>query len=144
MLPNLDEAKLRFTEWRQNKKNSREPIPKELWVLAVELTKTHSQQEVSKVLGLNSSTLCKKRKQVQSQSSPTPNKHASPKFVELNASSCQNMMTSTRIEIERNDGHRMRLFASVEHPFEVKDIIQHFIGGSNDPSQRSEQNLFGH
>ena len=144
MTLSLVEAQQRFAEWRAQKQSRREPIPTELWNLAGEVTKRHSQHEVAKALGLSSSALCKKRQETLNASNPSPQKQPSPKFVEINASPSQSTMSCTRIEIERSDGHRMRLFSSVECPFEIKEIIQNFIGENRDPSQRSEQNLFSH
>ena len=55
--PNLEEIKSQLENWRKNKTNKREPIPKELWQAAAELARAHSIATVSKALRLRYATL---------------------------------------------------------------------------------------
>ena len=124
----LEEAKHQFENWRQNKKSTREHIPQELWSIAVELTKTHTQSEVSKTLGLNASSLCNHRKKGLSPKPKPPKSIPTPSFIELNLESPIRKGHCTRIELERTDGHRLRMFSDQEQPFDIQEIIHQFLG----------------
>ena len=53
MLPTIEGVKNQLENWRKNKRNHREPVPKDLWQAAVELAKKHSINTVSKALRLS-------------------------------------------------------------------------------------------
>lgn len=138
----LLEAQQRFAEWRSQKKKPREAIPQELWNVAVELTKIHSQSKVAKALGLNNSALSSKRKQQPTSSAVRSSSPTKPNFIEVSSSPHRTRMICTRIEIERCDGHRLRLFSSPDHPFGVLEVIEHFTQESHAATQCAESHLF--
>lgn len=140
MTRSLREGQRRFAEWRAQKQTLREPIPEELWELAVALTKTYSQQKVAQELRLNTGELSRRRKSNHQEDSPTSVSQS--RFVELNFSSSPSSGQCHRIEIERYDGHRMTLCAPPNEPFHLQEAIELFLGQSDASSQRSKQNLF--
>ena len=58
----LEDAEQKFAHWRAYKQSVREPIPNELWIIAVSLIEDYSQGQVAKILRLNTATLSQKRK----------------------------------------------------------------------------------
>jgi hypothetical protein len=79
--PTVEEVRTQLENWRKNKINHREPIPKELWQAAVELAKKHSINAVSKALRLSYADL---KDRLYGPSRPKPSgrqKHTS--FIEL-------------------------------------------------------------
>lgn len=140
MILSITEGQRRFAEWRAQKRTLREPIPEELWELAVALTKTHSQQKVAKALRLNTGELSRRRKSNHQEDSPSSVSHS--RFVELNLSSPHSSGQCQRIEIERYDGHRMTLCAPPNEPFHIQDANELFLGESDASAQHPKQNLF--
>ena len=57
--PTFEEVKDKLENWRKNKTNHREPIPKELWQAAADLAGGHSINTVSKALRLSYACLPK-------------------------------------------------------------------------------------
>lgn len=57
--PTLDEVRNQLENWRKNKRNHREPVPKDLWQAAAELARKHSINTVSKALRLSYADLKK-------------------------------------------------------------------------------------
>ena len=51
--PTLEELKIQLKNWRANKKNHREPIPKKLWQAAADIAKDGSINQESKALHLS-------------------------------------------------------------------------------------------
>lgn len=141
MTLSLREGQRRFAEWRAQKQTLREPIPEELWELAVALTKTYSQQKVAQELRLNTGELSRRRKSNHPQEDSSTSATQSC-FVELNLSSPPSSGQCHRIEIERYDGHRMTLCALPNKPFHLQEAIELFLGQSDASAQRSKQNLF--
>jgi len=74
----LEEAKVRFEAWRQNRKG-KAPIPDELWALAVEAARTEGINRTSTELRVEWNHL-KRRMEAAAGTSPKP---AAPAFVEL-------------------------------------------------------------
>lgn len=57
--PSIEEIQAQFIAWRNNRK-CREPVPDELWELAVRLAEDYSIGQICKVLGLNHRQLKRK------------------------------------------------------------------------------------
>jgi hypothetical protein len=51
--PGIADVKKAFDDWRNNRKNNREPIPEELMQKAADLCHYHLRSEVAKVLKIN-------------------------------------------------------------------------------------------
>jgi len=136
----LEEAKQRFSVWRSQKKYVREPIPEELWDLALELSSSYGQSTVAYQLNINPRSL--RHRCPSSPSQISLSSEPSPGFVELSLSSVSSI-SCQRIEIERNDGHRLTLSAPANTPFSIPEVIQLFLGGGNASTQCTKQNLFG-
>ena len=100
----LEEAKVRFEEWRQNRRG-KAPIPDELWAIAVGVARKEGLNRTSTGLRVEWNHL-KRRMGGAPQTSP---KSAPPAFVELVASLPQSLPECT-VELEgRRGGLRIRL-----------------------------------
>jgi len=75
---NLDEARTRFENWRQNRRG-KEPIPEELWSAAIELARRDGVNPTAVALHLDGGKL--KRRMAAADS--VPGKAVPPTFVEL-------------------------------------------------------------
>lgn len=131
----LEECQQHFAAWRSQKKSLREPIPEELWELAVELTDNHSQKKVASALSLNVNELSRRRKSPRRNNQEVS--ESKPHFIELELTGANLSGQCQRIEIERYDGHRMTLLAPPDNPFSIQDAMKLFLGGDDASSQRS-------
>ena len=104
--PNLEEIRSQLENWRKNKTNKREPIPKELWQAAAELARAHSIAMVSKVLRLRYASL--KEHIYGPPISKNKVKEKLPSFVELKYS--QPLLSDITVDIENKRGCRMRIY----------------------------------
>ena len=75
---NLDEARTRFENWRQNR-SGKQPIPEELWSAAIELARRDGVNPTAVALHLDGGKL--KRRMAAADS--VPGKAVPPTFVEL-------------------------------------------------------------
>jgi hypothetical protein len=98
----LEEAKVRFEEWRQNRRG-KAPIPDELWAIAVGVARKEGLNRASTGLRVEWNHL-KRRMAGVRQTAP---KSALPAFVELVASLPQSLPECT-VEVEGRRG-RLRI-----------------------------------
>jgi hypothetical protein len=98
----LEGAKVRFEEWRQNRRG-KAPIPDELWALAVEVARKEGLSRTSTGLRVEWNHL-KRRMAEARRTSP---KSAPPAFVELVAPRAQSLPECT-VELEGRRG-RLRI-----------------------------------
>ena len=104
--PNLDEIRSQLENWRKNKTNKREPIPKDIWQAAVELARKHSIATVSKALRLRYASL--KEHIYGPPISKNKAKEKFPSFVELKYSQPLTQEGIT-VDIENKRGCRMKI-----------------------------------
>jgi len=104
--PTLDEVKNQLENWRKNKKNHREPIPKKLWQTAADLARKHSINEVSKALRLSYADLKERVYGHSILKHKTKEKLAS--FIELKCNSSLSEQETT-VDIENKKGCKMRI-----------------------------------
>jgi hypothetical protein len=88
----LGELKKKFSDWRQNRKNKTEPIPRELWEEAAILTKNQPIAQISKALHLEYKKLKDTAnalfdKKLQMQRKTKLKKQKVPTFLELDLKS---------------------------------------------------------
>ena len=104
--PTLEEVKEKLENWRKNKTNHRQPIPKELWQAAVELARCHSINGVSKALRLSYADL---KDRLYGPSKQKPSVRQKPaSFIELKYSQPL-MQEAITVDIENKRGARMRI-----------------------------------
>jgi len=101
----LEELKNQLENYRKNKSNNREPIPKELWQAAVELARKHSIATVSKELHLRYASL--KEHIYGPPISKNKVKKKFPSFVELKYR--EPLLSEITVDIENKRGARMRI-----------------------------------
>jgi len=94
----IEEVRTQLENWRKNKINHREPIPKELWQAAVDIARCHSINTVSKALRISYADL--KNRVYPSKYKPTNKEKAS--FIELKYSSPLLPKKSTELKIKRD------------------------------------------
>ena len=118
--PNLDEIRSQLENWRKNKTNKREPIPKELWQAAAKLAQKHSIATVSKELRLRYASL--KKHIYGPPISKNKAKEKLPSFVELKYS--QPLLSGITVDIENKRGARMRI--CLKESFDITKLIKSF------------------
>jgi hypothetical protein len=107
----LDQLAGQFDHWRQTRSHRGERIPQALWDQAVALAKVLPHTRVAQHLRLSPNDL---KKQMAMQVDP----HAAaccttPGFVEVPlATATPQLLPTTEIEVQRQDGARLRLHAS--------------------------------
>jgi hypothetical protein len=97
----LEELREQLQQWRSSRE-SRSPIPAEIWGAAAELAREHGPGRVARELGLSYYTL---RKRVQANAPPPP--PVSP-FVEVIPSLLRSGCECT-VELEHPQGARLRI-----------------------------------
>ena len=65
----LAQLKVRVQDWRQAKKSVTEPMPREMWELAIQLAERHGVSRTARATGLNSGWL---RKRVAASEAKSP------------------------------------------------------------------------
>jgi len=116
----LEELKNKFENYRKNKSNNRQPIPKELWHAAAELAKKHSIATVSKELRLRYASL--KEHMYGPPISKNKAKEKLPSFVELKYS--QPLLPDITVDIENKRGAKMRI--CLKESFDIATLIKSF------------------
>ncbi|WP_089721518.1 hypothetical protein [Candidatus Entotheonella palauensis] len=105
----LDQLAAQFEHWRQTRTSPRERIPQALWDQAVALARLLPYTRVAQHLRLSTNDL---KKQMAMQLEPHAAAGYIPTgFVELPPDTYQPMAPTTEIELQRNDGARLRLHA---------------------------------
>jgi hypothetical protein len=80
--PGIEDVKRAFDDWRNSRKNNREPIPKELMQKAANLCHYHLRSEVAKALKINYTKL--KQYIINEYRQKPKRKQKSNDFIELN------------------------------------------------------------
>ena len=122
--PTIEEVKNQLENWRKNKRNHREPVPKDLWQAAVELARKHSINTVSKALRLSYADL--KDRLYGPTISKKKVKENSPSFIELK---CSSTLTEEETTLELQDLKRdLRLKISFKGSpvFDISTLIKTF------------------
>jgi hypothetical protein len=125
----LEQAKQRFQQWRRNKSH-REPIPEELWDLAVELTSRCGISQVARELSLNFSALKKRMIGKAENTRDTMDKPGS--FVELNmlADGVNLPLSSVCVmELTRVDGANLKIYSAMGVQVDILRICEQFLKG---------------
>ena len=121
--PTLEEVSNQFENWRKNKRNHREPIPKKLWQAAAELAKKHSINQVSKALHLSYADL---KDHLYGPSIPKQKTKEKPaSFIELKCDSPL-MEQETTLEMQDPKGYKMRICFKGSPDFDVTALIKAF------------------
>lgn len=103
----LAEVQSRFAAWRKKRKNSRSPIPEELWSAAVMLCMDNSVHKISRGLRLNHTEL---KKRVVSCGSPLTcsDMTAAQDFIAITLPRMDDGV-AVLIEMEHRNGNRMTM-----------------------------------
>lgn len=124
--PSIVEVQARFDEWRRNRRK-REPIPEELWTVAVELARIYGISKVSSSLRVNYLSLKKRLEDALLPAKQNDDASLFP-FIELRpmpSDCCDNCV----IDLKRSDGNCMHIrlqdACSASH---LIPLIQTFIG----------------
>jgi len=104
--PTIEELKIQLENWRANKRNHREPIPKQLWKAAADLARAGSINQVSKTLHLSYADL---KYHIYGPSVPKhKTKQKDISFIEIKPSQPLSE-TPVTVDIENKKGARMRI-----------------------------------
>ena len=122
--PTLPEVRARFAAWRDNRKHGRR-IPEELWSAAVELTKTHSLNTVSRQLKLSYTELKKRTADIDQQSHPNP----SPNFIAIDLPGA-NPPAECVLEMAHHSGNKMRMHFKGEVALDLQSLAEAFWSGT--------------
>jgi len=127
----LEQVQTKFENWRKTRVK-RGKIPDDLWLQAIELTKTIKTTTIAYALRLNHSDFKAKTKSlsVKALLSPTKSSEKPVTFLQVNQEPAQNVIVSegTLIELKRSDGTNMSFKAS---SLQVRDVIEIFLGKSS-------------
>jgi hypothetical protein len=119
----LKEIKNQLENWRKNKTNHREPIPKELWEAATDLARVHSINTVSKALRLSYADL---KDRLYRSSKPKPSKRQKPaSFIELKYDSPLTSETNLELQDLKRD-IRLKISFKGSPSFDIASLIKSF------------------
>lgn len=125
--PTLCEVQARFATWRQIRQRGRR-IPEELWSAAVELTKIHSLNTVSRVLKLNYTDLEKRSGgyilQRVGHSSPSPD------FIAIDLP-CPDSPAECVLEMSHKNGNKMRMHFKGKVALDLQSLAESFWSGDS-------------
>jgi hypothetical protein len=125
----VEQTKQRLQEWRKNKKH-REPIPEELWQLAVELSSRFGISQVARELKLNFMALKKRVTGKTGQRKIEIDKGDS--FVEIKmlpGESPVPVNSSCVMELTRVDGSNLKIYSAVGGRIDIVKICEQFLNG---------------
>jgi hypothetical protein len=135
----LTQLKLRVQDWRLAKKSVTEPMPGEMWDLAIQLAKHHGISRTARATGLNSGWL--RKRVAASEAKPAVE---IPTFLELPstmvvakvrtqgaelevAGGCRPEATPT-IDLSTPDGARMRIHLEAGRELDASGLVAAFFG----------------
>ena len=136
----LTHLKLQVQDWRQAKKSVTEPMPREMWDLAIQLAERHGISRTARATGLNSGWLRKRVAASEARSSI-----ATPAFLELPstlvvlaesraqeaeqevASGCR-LESAATIDLSSPDGARMRIHLEAGRELDAAGLVAAFFG----------------
>ena len=141
----LEVVQEQFTEWRNQKRKIRQPIPDSLWQAAIALIPNYTKSEIVRTLGLNYSALkqrLEERNATRSDLVPTSEPQA-VRLIEVDVSSalpsCQShSIFCDRIDVERRDGSRLSLYAKEGHSLDGIVLLKTFLEGHDATSHPSK------
>jgi hypothetical protein len=113
----IAEARGRLEEWR-GAHRKREPLPEELWALAVSLAQQHNIHRVARALGLDYGTL--KRRMPGTAKAPTA------AFLEL-ISPLPGCIAECSMEAESTSGAKLRIQMKSVPPAGLAAVIRGFL-----------------
>jgi hypothetical protein len=125
----IELARQRLEEWRKNKKH-REPIPEELWQLAVELSSRFGISQVARELRLNFMALKKRVTDKTGQRKIEIDKGDS--FMEIKmlpGDSYVPVNSSCVMELTRVDGANLKIYSAVGGHIDIVKICGQFLNG---------------
>jgi len=108
--PSLKEAKKQFNKWRRVRRH-REPIPSQLWLAAVNLTRSYSIHKVSRHLKLNYAAL-KQRVEAKVSDGRQETGTTGVSFIEIpwqGQESATGGRAACVVEMRRNGGDEMKI-----------------------------------
>lgn len=122
-------ARQKFQQWRSNK-TYREPIPEELWQLAIELSSRFLISQVARELSLNFMALKKRVIGKSERKNGMVDKPGS--FVELKmlpGESNVPISSSCVMELTRLDGTNLKIYSAVGRDMDILRICEQFLKG---------------
>ncbi len=125
--PTLEAVKKRFESWRKTRRH-RSPIPEDLWQAAIILSEDNSLYEISKALHLSYAKL--KERVSASKDFALSESPSHPGFVELDLNHCASLGEYV-IEMEENDGAKMRVHLKGGGSFDLLELIKAFWARSS-------------
>ena len=142
MKQTLQAVQEQFTIWRKNKSYRQEAIPDHLWKAAIALVSRYSKAEIIKTLRLNHGDFCQRLHGQSNTKKLTP---PVPQFIELaglrNPAPAFSALPCQRLELERPDGCRLRLYATETQVLNGQEIIQEFLKGSHASGHSTNQDF---
>lgn len=120
--PEINHLAKKVSLWRQQRRNTREKMPKALWQEAVELAKNHSITAVACSVKLNSTRLSRKVKEAHTGKVNKPTALSKPQqfiAVDMPAHSERDV----EVEIENARGQKLRLRGSLD----ITRILSEFM-----------------
>jgi len=115
--PDIRELRKKLEHWRKNKKESNQPIPRNLWERAIKLARKYSVSPVARALRLSYTNLKEKTYPKTEKKMP---------FIEFNPS--QPMIPEAMLEIENSKGSRLRIHFKGDTDFDLAGIAKEFMG----------------
>ena len=128
----LEELEVQFQAWRHQKKCLREKVPEELWKRAIALTDRYGVAPLIKRLNLNYHGFKRRLGKKDLEPQAVIQKETASAFVAVDIpfSSPSSFATCDRVEVERVDGTRMRLYALANQSFDVHSLMNTFLEDS--------------
>jgi hypothetical protein len=131
----LEELREQFEQWRKNKLPKERRIPEQMWEAAVELSSKYPFALIVKELRLNRDEY-KRRLGLKKQNQPTQELMVKSDFVEIPVHLMEGLYQHNnnhrceKVELERADGTKMRLYAANGGQLEAISLIKVFLGVS--------------
>ena len=119
----MQKAQEKFKHWRKTRK-SRKPIPEELWQVAVNLSKKHSVNQISKGLSLGHTEL---KNRINTSS---VNSKAVSSFIEVDIPASVFQTSECVVELTDGKGAHMKMYFKGEAGIDLLELGKTFIGKS--------------
>lgn len=137
----LERVKCQFEKWRLTRSSRKERIPDYLWEQATQLCANFSIDLVSKSLRLNFNDLKRRLRQTPL---PSPMSLERSDFVEVSLPilspfqipESRSEFCCERVEVERKDGLKMRMYAKDFHSLDALAERGAFLGGNHAANKR--------
>lgn len=135
----LTQLKLRVRDWRQTKRWATEPMPREMWDLAIQLAARHGVSRTARATGLNSGWL-----RTKIAASEAKSLIATPTFLELPSAMVvgevrdqeaeeevevgSRLEAAATIDLSTPDGARMRIRLEAGRELDAAGVVAAFFG----------------